>query len=71
MKTTLTGNDLFRETLVKINTCNRLITQLTNKSIELNQWFKDNQEAINGLDSEQLNLLTEQLLKTRMMVSGR
>ena len=71
MKTTLTGKELFRETLVKINTRNRLVTQLTNKSIELNQWFKDNQEAIDKLDSEQLNLLTEQLLKTRMMVSGR
>ena len=71
MKTTLSGNELFRETLVKINTCNRLITQLTNKSIELNQWFKDNQEAIDKLDSEQLNLLAEQLLKTRMTVSGR
>ena len=71
MKTTLTGKELFRETIVKINVCNRLITQLTNKSIELNQWFKDNQEAIDKLDSEQLNILTEQLLKTRMMVSGR
>ena len=71
MKTSLTGNELFRETLVKINTCNRLVTQLTNKSVELNQWFKDNQEAINELDSEQLNLLTEQLLKTRIMMAGR
>ena len=71
MKTSLTGKELFRETLVKINICNRLVTQLTNKSVELNQWFKDNQEAINELDSEQLNLLTEQLLKTRVMMAGR
>ena len=71
MKTSLTGKELFRETLVKINTCNRLVTQLTNKSTELNQWFKDNQEAINELDSEQLNLLTAQLLKTRVMMASR
>ena len=71
MKTSLTGKELFRETLVKINTCNRLVTQLTNKSVELNQWFKDNQEAINELDSEQLNLLAEQLLKTRVIMAGR